>query len=198
MRAWLGSKWVFMATSKHRRAPGLIILVGLVGLGMGIPAFLIWRVPQLESKRDQILAEAPTEPEGMVEVWLQKVGRPQIHNALVMARFSAERPWYVSHVVRPDSADEPPEIWGIDFTELPIDIVQRDGMEVYVDLSEPKLLARDVLVGDKAQGVPVFTRASVPADTGAIVRERIEGYLRKLGEGLAEDIRGARLAVRTD
>jgi len=170
------------------------VLIVLIALGMGIPAYLIWAVPRLEANRDRILATAPTEPEGQVEVWLQEVGRPQIHNAMIMARFSSAWPWYVSHVVGA-AGDDAPEVWGIDFTELEPGITTREGTSIVVTLAAPKLLTRSALTGDKALGVPVFASDQRPADARALAQERLSRYLGDLGGALADDIRGARLVV---
>ena len=45
-----------------RRAPGVLLLLSLVGLGMGVPAFFRWQYFAAEANRDRILEEAPTEP----------------------------------------------------------------------------------------------------------------------------------------
>lgn len=180
--------------AEFARAPGLAILVGLVALGMGVPAYLRWAVPRLEARRDAILAAAPTEPAGRLARWFE-YGQPRIHEALVKARFSAERPWFVTHLRAPAAADRPPEIFGIDFTGLPEDVVRLDGLEVVVDLPAPELLARDVLVGDRALGVPVFPADGPPADPRELARARLERYLGRVGEALAKDIEGARLVV---
>jgi hypothetical protein len=179
----------------ERRPPGMLILLALIAVGMGIPAYLIWAVPRLEADRDRILATAPTDPEGQVEVWLQAVGKPQIHNAMLMARYSNKWPWYVSHVVQSAASDQAPEIWGIDFTDLSTDIVRREGTTIVVALGAPKLLKQAYLKGDKAMGVPVFAAAAPPADPRDIARERLGRYLGTLGGALADDIKGARLLV---
>lgn len=176
------------------RAPGLVVLVGLVAVGMGIPAYLRWAVPRLEARRDAILAAAPTEPIGRLARWFE-YGQPRLHEALVKARFSSERPWFVTHVVAPRSAQEPPEIWGIDLADLPIDVVRLEGLSVVVALPAPERLARDVLVGDRALGVPVFPADGPAPDGRELAERRLERYLGRVGEALEKDIEGARLVV---
>jgi len=178
------------------RTRGLLTLIGLVILGMGIPAYLKWKVPQLEAERDRMLEQAPSEPEARLARWFE-FGQPQIHNSLVAARFSAEQPWYVSHVVAPVSEAEPPQIWGIDLADPdPDQVVVQDGLTVKIVLPAPTLLARDVLVGDKARGVPVYP-AGAEVDPARLAADRLGAYFyfARMGAALEKDIEGASLEI---
>ena len=175
------------------RGPGLAVVAGLVILGMGIPAYLMWQVPRLEAERDRIRAEAPTESIGKLELWFQ-FGQPQIHTALTNARFSASRPWYVSHVRT--VPDGPPEIWGIDFSDLDHnEVVRREGLEVRVVLSAPVLMERAELTGIHNEGVPRFG-PDQEVDASDLVRRRLEGYFREFSSALGRDIPEARFVVQ--
>lgn len=176
------------------RPRGLWILAALVTVGMGVPAYLQWAVPRLEARRDEVLASAPSEPEGMLARWFE-FGQPRVHEALTKARFSADQPWFVTHLIAPVNAEEAPRIWGIDFTDIQPDVIALDGLTVRVVLEAPRLLGRDVLVGDRAMGVPVFQPGAEIPDPRRMAKERLERYLGRVGEGLARDIDGARLAV---
>jgi hypothetical protein len=170
------------------------ILLALIAVGMGIPAFYRWAAVKLKVDREALLAAAPSLPEARLAKWLE-FGAPQIHHALEMARFSDRQPWYVTHVVAPASSSEPPSIYGIDFSKLPQDVARQDGLTVLVVLAAPALLARDVLVGDRALGVPVFQAdASVP-DGRELALKRLVPYLDYLERGLVRDIPGAQIVI---
>ncbi len=176
------------------RPPGTWILLALIAVGMGIPALYRWAAVKLKDDRETLLAGASSLPEARLAQWLE-FGAPQIHHALEMARFSDRQPWYVTHVVAPASANEPPSIFGIDFTALPKDVARQDGMLVRVVLEAPVLLARDVLVGDRALGVPVFQPDAPAPDGRALALKRLVPYLEYLGRGLVRDIPGARIVI---
>lgn len=176
-----------------RRASGIGVLAAIVVVGLAVPTYYLWAVPRLKQEADRLRVEAPDEPAERLGVWFH-FGQPQIHTALVRARFSADRPWYVSHVVQ-GREDEAPVIYGIDFTDLPVDVVQHEGLEVRVVLPAPTLLARDVLVGDKAFGVPVYAQAAAVPDGRVIAKERLERYFADMAAALGKDIPGARLVV---
>jgi len=176
------------------RVRGLPTLVAIVVVGMGIPAFFRYMIPVLEARRDRVLAAAPTEPEGRVARWLE-FGQPQIHNALVMARFSAEHPWFVTHVLVPDEG--PPEVWGIDFAGLEPRVIRQDGMTVRVELDAPVLLMRGELRGERMLGVhqlPVAARGEVDGSRFAL--DRLVPYVGRLAGGLERDIPGAAIEIQ--
>lgn len=178
----------------RRRPPGLVLLVGLIVVGMGIPAFFRWKVYALGRERDRILEEAPSEPAARLELLFRQI-RPHILQALQRARFSASRPWIVSHVVVPAGADGPPEVWGIHATDdVGHDVARVDGLEVRVQLPAPRLLGREVLVGDNAMGVQVFA-APGPADPRELLRDRVEFVMKPLIESIPDDIPGTRVSI---
>lgn len=172
---------------------GLAVLLGLVGLGMGIPAFFRWKVFALERERDALLASAPSTPEVRLQWWFSH-GQPRILEALRLSRFSAERPWIVSHVVAPGRAVDPPQVWGVDLSDLDPESVALDGLDVRVLLPAPVLLAREVLVGDNALGVAVLQPPG-PQDPRVLLRDRVEHALERLIRALPRDIPGARISV---
>jgi len=182
-------------TEEFTRTRGLPLLIGIIALGMGVPAYYMWSVPRLKARAESILAEAPTDAAGRLATWFQ-FGQPNIHNALILARFSAEQPWYVTHVIASSSASQAPEIWGFDFTDLSPDVLRVDDTTVYLEFPAPVLLANDVLVGDKALGVPVFGSASALEDPCDLARRRLERYLERTRAGLVRDIPEADLVVR--
>ena len=173
-------------------AGGLWVLAAIVVAGLGIPAFFRWSVPRLETRAERIRAAAPQDAEGRLALWL-RYGRPAIHHALQMARFSDERPWYVTHVAPPAAEGEPPAIYGIELVEVTPENLRAEGLAVELVVPAPRLLARDVLVGDKALGVPVVQAG--PDEAARIVKARLERYLERIATGLEEDIPGATLRV---
>jgi len=175
------------------RAPGLPILLALIIMGMGIPAIYRWQSRVLGNERDKMLESVPDQPEARLGKWFQ-FGQPLILEALLASRFSAERPWIVSHVVAPESEGKPPEIWGIDQQAITKDMVVLDGLDVRIVLPAPEIVARDVLVGDNALGVQVF-EAPGPPDPRILLRKRVEYAVERLIRVLPEEIPGARLSV---
>lgn len=195
------------STNPFRRMSGLPILVALVGAGMLLPAFLQWKVPQLETKREELLGSAPTDPEGKLALWF-RFGQAQIHQALMGARFSGAQPWYVSYVRETEGPAQPPEVWGLDLGGLdPGDVeatkavmdelIRLDGLEVRLVLPEPTLLAETDLSGRKVQGIPRFA-AGEDLDGADLTRRRLEGYyfFSKLAAALARDVPGATFVVQ--
>mgnify|MGYP001618198724 CR=1 FL=1 len=176
------------------RPAGLGLLAGLVVLGMGIPAIYRWMSVRLKAERVELLERSPSEPEARLAQWL-RFGQPQIHHALEAARFSAREPWFVTHVIAPASAAEPPQVFGLDFTDLAHEVVRQEGLVVRVVLDAPKLLARDVLTGDKALGVPIFQPDVAPPDGRVLALLRLVPYLERLEQGLERDLPGASLEV---
>lgn len=188
-----------MSTDRSPRIPrpdGLALLLGLIVLGMGIPAYFRWKVLALDEERERILEEAPSEPEARLRLWFRDL-QPRILETLRRSRFSARQPWIVSHVVGPTGPTAPPEIWGVGVDVIGPGSIVLDGLEVRVELPAPGVLDRDVLVGDNALGVPVLAPPG-PADPGALLRARVEGVLTPLIESLPRDIPGTRLRVRVD
>ncbi len=176
------------------RAPGLAILFTIVAVGMGMPAFYRWKFVDLGRERDEILANAPSEAEARVALWFEHL-QPQVVHVLGACRFSAQFPYLVSHVMAPRSGDEPPEVWGVPDAEITVDSVVLDGLAVRVILPAPRVVVRDVLVGDNANGVGVSPPGAPPRDPRVLLRNRIEFILRKHMSALEMDIPGAYLSV---
>ena len=175
------------------RAPGLPLLATVVVVGMGIPAIYHWQTRVLGHERDEMLEAAPHEPAARLAVWFQ-FAQPMILEALLASRFSAERPWIVSHVVAPEREGLPPEIWGTDQRAITKDTVLLDGLVVRVVLPAPQVMARDVLVGDNAMGVRVF-EAPGPPDPRILLRRRVEYAIGRLIRVLPQEIPGTRISV---
>lgn len=173
---------------------GLLILFAIVAVGMGIPAFTIWQKELAVQNRDRIRAEAPTTGEGRVQLYMQ-LAAPGVFEALTKSRFSAERPWIVTHMVAPAAEGEAPEIHGVDITELPRSCVYQDGLQVVIQMPAPTLLARDVLVGDNALGVPVFPAGEAPSAED-LLDSRLRFALKRMMQSLPEDIEGASYTFR--
>ena len=189
------SEPVYAGPPQPRVRPwGLLILFAIVGVGMGIPAFTIWQKKLAVQNRDRIRAEAPTTAEGRVQLYMQ-LAAPGVYEALTKSRFSADRPWIVTHVVAPEGEGEAPEIHGVDITELPRSCVYQDGLEVVIQMPGPSLLARDVLVGDNALGVPVFPAGEAPP-AEELLEARLRFALKRMMQSLPEDIAGASYAFR--
>ncbi len=177
-----------------RRVRGLVPLVVLVLVGLGVPGFLKWSVPRLEARAARMREEAPSEPEGRLSLALEFL-RPRIHTAMIQARFSSERPWYVTHQVEGTDATQP-EIWGIDLSDLEQDMVAQEGLVARLVLPAPEVLEHGRLGGDKAQGVPYFKQGAQVPDPSTLACERLVRYLERITHGLAGDIPGARLEVQ--
>ncbi|MDA1267397.1 MAG: hypothetical protein O2816_20130 [Planctomycetota bacterium] len=179
---------------REARAAGLVVLAAVVVVGMGMPALYRWWVPVLKEQKEKALAEAPSESEALVGRWFEML-QPQVVHVLHMCRFSSSQPWLVSHVMRPRSAEEPPEVWGMGDDEVGPGSVVLDGMAVRVVLPAPRVIARDVLVGDNALGVQVYDPDHPPEDPRALLRNRVEFVLKKHMAALEKDIPGAYLSV---
>ncbi|MAE46436.1 MAG: hypothetical protein CMJ86_06030 [Planctomycetes bacterium] len=168
----------------------ILILLGIVAMGMAVPAFFRWQVSLAEANRDQIRNESPTTAEGRLQLYLE-LASPGIHQAISMSRFSAERPWIVTHVVRSADSKQPPAIYGVDIEDLPRNFVRQEGLDVVISMPGPTLMARDVLVGDNAMGVQVFPPGSNPEGIG-ILERRLRFALQRMIKSLPKDISAAR------
>ena len=121
--------------------------------------------------------------------------QPRVIEGLRGARFSSSQPWLVSHVIAPASAQEPPQVWGVDLAEIPASWVSLAGLQVFVDLPAPRLLTRDVLVGDSVAGIQVFP-AGAQNDGIELTRARVRFVLKRMIEALPQDIDGAEYVIR--
>jgi len=186
------------------RLNGLVILLGCVLLGM-VPTsiYFHWKVPDVIEEFQELVARAPKTPAGRLELWFE-LNQPQIHNRLKQFRLSERQPWLVTHALAPEGVDpldanEPMDAFGIDFGELPIDVVRLDGLEVSIELDAPAAQGRVRLEGLNAPLVPRYPHdaALPPAEELAI--ELIEGALRRPDDFLAayeRDNPGARFVIR--
>ncbi len=177
-----------------RRVRGLPVLFGLILIGMGVPAYLMWMVPRLETRRDAILAAAPSEPEGRLARWFE-YGQPRIYEALIASRFSAQQPWLVTHAVLPTGAEQLPQVFGIDFRDLEPSAIRLDGLAVRIVLPAPTSMGRQQLGGDSALGVPKYAPGVEVPDPRWLAKARLELVLKRVIEGLTGDIPGARISV---
>ncbi|HIG86685.1 MAG TPA: hypothetical protein EYQ25_06565 [Planctomycetes bacterium] len=168
----------------------ILVLIGIVAMGMAVPAFFRWQVSLAEDNRDQIRRESPTTAEGRLQLYLE-LASPGIHQAISMSRFSAERPWIVTHVVRSADPKQPPAIYGVDIEDLPRNFVRQEGLDVVISMPAPSLMARDVLVGDNAMGVQVFPAGSNPEGVD-ILERRLRFALNRMIDSLPKDISAAR------
>jgi hypothetical protein len=185
------------------RARGLLVMLALVLVGLSVSAgYFFWSLTSKASAtwkiidaRKRELAEAPTSPEGRLANWL-KFGAPLIHNSLLQRRFSAAQPWLVTHAVRTgDEDDGRVEIYGIDFTNLPVTIARIEGSTVHVKLPMPRRLAVGPLTGDNAVSVPVAARADLAPDPVERAKFLVHFALDGLSGALERDIPGAKIAI---
>ncbi|MDE0905132.1 MAG: hypothetical protein OSB42_10930 [Planctomycetota bacterium] len=161
-------------------------LLGIVVMGMAVPAFFRWQVSLAEDSRDEIRRAAPTTAEGRVKLYLE-LGAPGISQALSMSRFSAEQPWIVTHVVQSEDPDQPPAIFGVNIETIPRNAVHQEGLDVVISMPAPSLLGHGVLVGDNAMGVQVFPPGSTP-DATEMFERRLRFALKRMIDSLPKDI----------
>lgn len=180
-------------TSGFPRASGLQVLAVIVVAGMGIPALFKLKAFNLERARDELIDNSPTTGEGRLKLWFMQV-HPRVVEGIQASRFSAAQPWLVSHVVTAARADDLPEVWGVDLSEIPAEWIRLDGLVVHVDLPAPKLLARAMLVGDHVAGVQIFPSGTVN-DGRELTKRRLEFVLAKMIEALPQDIEGAHYVI---
>lgn len=176
---------------------GPIVVGVLVLLGIGFGSQW-WKADELrQGKRaiEEAIDAAPTTAEGKLAVW-SRFADPQVHACLLQMRLSPEMPWLVTHAVRPAGATTGPvELHGVDLTDLPVRLVERDGMLVRLRLPGPGPLGSGVLSGEMARYVPVYAEGMRVADPAQRMRELVERALGELPAGLAKDIEGARFEV---
>jgi hypothetical protein len=184
------------APRARERAPGLLVFVGIVLLGLASGAALYrWQEPRAAAAVRAELAKAPTTVEGRIDLWLTYC-TPMIHHALSdNARFSAELPWLIGYAIARGEG-ETPELWGIDASALPRDLAVREGRTVVVRLPGVTLLGHGALTGDNARSVPVYPAGTRVADPRARVIELARHFLGRLPESLEDEIEGARFEIR--
>jgi hypothetical protein len=176
------------------RVPGLPILAGIVLLGLGSgAAYYQYLRPRAAAELERELSQVPGTPGARLELWLHYNG-PNIHHRLAeVARFSAERPWIVTHALEVEGQAE---LWGIDCSLLPRELARAEGLTVVVDLPRPAPLVRTDLAGEEARLVPLFSSESEVPDPAGRVADLALFFLEGLPRALERDIPGARLEVR--
>ena len=186
------------SSAEPARAPGLLVLFALVILGMSSAIYYHWKAPPEIAKLRAMAADVPTAGEPRLEAWMG-FGAPMIHNRLVYLRYSNAYPWLVTHLVESANEGEAPEIWGVDFKDLPQDVTVRDGMQVQIRLPAATLLARGELDGDQVDRVLRVRVGEPRPDADDIAERLVEFALRHPDDfiaGLEKDIPGASLVVQ--
>lgn len=181
------------------RARGLLVLAALVGVGLCVSVgYFFWSLTSKASEARRIIdarkreiAEAPKTTEGRLQHWLV-FSAPMIHQAIFNLRFSADRPWLVTHAVR---ADGGVDIYGIDLSDMPRTVARIDGSIVHVDLPMPRRLGTGILTGDNAAAVPVVASADLAPDPVQRARYLVHFVLDGLSGALERDIPGAKLEI---
>lgn len=182
----------------ERRPNGLLVLFGIVALGFAAGAgYYSYKQPQVEAQLQRELADAPTTPEGRLEMWNAFAGSPNVHHRLTtVARISEERPWIVTHTLAATDGG-PPRVFGLDVSDLPAEgILRQEGMTLYLELPAPVEVGRAVLTGDNAEHIPAYERPGDVPDPAARLGELVEWFLADLMGALEREIEGARFEVR--
>jgi len=182
-------------TRGELRVSGLVVLVGIVAIGLGSgAAYYHYKQPRLAAALAAELAAAPTTAEGRVQQWELSMA-PNVHHRITrVGRFSAERPWLVTHAVRGPSGGL--VFHGLDLERLPERLTRPEGMAVVVDLPAPVALGPGELDPESARFVPVLDADLPPSEAAARLRGQVVWLLDRLPEALAHDIEGARIEVR--
>ncbi len=169
----------------------------IVGIGFAAGAgYYSYKQPRVEAQIQRELAAAPSTPEGRLDHWIE-FGTVQVHHRLsTVARVSAEQPWLVTHAVQPQAGEELPAIYGLDVSDLPHDLLRREGMTAVLELPAPTLVGRATLEGDAAAYVPSYRRPEDVPAPGERLAYLVEFFLEKLIQGLEEDLEGARFEIR--
>jgi hypothetical protein len=181
-------------TSATVRVNGLFLLVCIVVVGLLAGAgFYRLKRGESDARVAAELAAAPTTPAERVVLWLRLAG-PQIHHRLaVVGRFSAEMPWLVTHAIA--SGVEPPEIWGIDCSTLPLDLAHVEGLTVIVTLPVPRRLGNAALAAELLERVPLFAPEARPDGRARLVELALH-LLEGMPRALERDVPGAALEIR--
>lgn len=190
------------------RCSGLWMLGLLVLLGFMPAIYYFYKRPRLEREREAALAAAPSTLAARLEQW-KLFGDPMIHRRLaVVGRFSAEKPWLVTHAVPAGAGvfnTVPAEAGTFDFFGVPADllpheITRREGPTIVLELPAPRWLGRGKLDGDSAAYVPIVDAGVEAGEAQNRADERLISLalflLEDLPARLEKDIAGARLEVR--
>jgi len=187
------------AEREPRRVNGLVLMVALVAAGMGITSiYYHWKAPAIVAERQAALATMSTDPEPMLDLWLE-YGAPAIHVRLQQMRIGAQHPWLVTHAQEAAETGQPPRLWGVDLADLDPSWVHREGLAVVVELPEPRELGRAWLPADKEAGVLRLAGGSDAPPAGASAaraRDVALWSLERLDQAVRKDIPGAALEVR--
>jgi hypothetical protein len=180
------------------RRSGLLMLGLLVLLGFLPAAYYFYKRPRLERERAAALAAAPNTLSARLEQW-KRFGDPMIHRRLaVVGRFSADKPWLVTHVIRAEGGGF--DFFGVPADLLPNEITRLEGSTIVLELPAPRWLGRGTMQGDSGAYVPIV-EASLDAQAAQrSAEERLVSLalflLEDLPARLERDIAGARLEVR--
>lgn len=185
-----------MRLARDLRRNGLLVMLAIVATGLGAGAgFYRWAQPRAHAQFLERVAAAPETAEGRLDLWLQWAA-PSIHQRIVTARVSHQQPWLVTHVVEAPVPGEPPEVWGIEVADVRPEATVREDLRIVVRLPAPRRLARTVLVGSNARGVPRWPADAPPPDAAAQLSDKVAWLLREPARALAKDVEGASLEVR--
>ena len=99
------------------------LLEDMLAIQQAGAGYYSWKQPQVEARLQEMLAEAPTTPDGRLDLWMEFAGSPNAHHRLSqVARVSAEQPWLVTHTVEAEDGG-PPRVFGIDVSDLDRDLL---------------------------------------------------------------------------
>lgn len=187
------------ALPQGRRINGLALVVVLVASGMGITSiYYHWKAPAIVAERRAALAAMSTDPEPMLDLWLE-YGAPAIHARLQQMRIGPAQPWLVTHALESAGPGEPPLLWGIDLSGLDPTWVRRESLAVVLELPAPRELGRAWLPADKEGGVLRLPAGLESPPAGAAAARAIEvarWSLERLDRAVRKDIPGASIDVR--
>ncbi len=181
------------------RAPGLLLLLGIVVLGLlsGAIPFRI-KAPEVRAGIIADLAEKKREattPAKRLDAWMS-FGVPQIENRLQMLSFSASMPYLLAHGIR--QPEGLVEVWGVDFLRHGAIQVERDGLVLRIHVPQPHRIGTGVLQGDNAGRVPLYDSLELVPDPNARVKELVEWFLGGMQSAISADIEGAQLEIVVD
>ncbi len=185
----------FASATRRLRPPGLFVLLGIVAIGMGTPAYFHYKAPRLKAELQARVAAAPKTLEGRVEAW-HLHGGPQIHHRLTnFGRWSEELPWLITHAVeRPDGRLD---LYGVDCTQIaPGTLTRIEALTVVVELPYPRLLGTEALTAGQLTYVPVYAQGVEIPDPAVRLEGLCRALLKRLPDALEKDIEGARLEFR--
>ena len=181
--------------SNVARPRGIWVMLAIVAMGLLPAAYMAWhKANPVEPRTPEEIAALSTV-EGRLEIW-HDFGGPMIHNRIArFARASAEHPWIITHQIELNDGD-PPEVWGIDASALPLELSRVEGRVVVVELPAPTLLGRAKVPAPDERKLPTYTDRKEVPDPAQRLESLAIWFLEKLPAALEKDIEGARLEVR--